>query len=383
MATGQDSAELKRRIAAVKDRIAVSDIVGKDVKLIKAGREFQALCPFHSENTPSFTINDEKQLYKCFGCGVSGDVIKYIQERTGEPFMTVLRDLEGDAGIAFDTPENRAEIDARRIERQRSADAEAAQKRDRARGLWLYAAPIKGTPAQQYLEETRAIDFALLGKIPGALRYRHDCWHPFLKEKIPAMVSAIIDIEGQHVATHQTFLEYRGGRWEKLRRIDAEASRKAGCERFHNAKMILGKFKGASIPIWKGDCREPLHRIRAGMGVSCSEGVEDALSFAMVDPTRHIRAAGTLDKIGSLILPRQAGDLTIIGQYDKASDDGSRSAVDQLEDAIAMQQDQADAQASEDGEVRRILMAWPPERSLKDWSAYIMAARDKARGVAL
>jgi len=231
------------------------------------------------------------------------------------------------------------------------------------------------------LEETRAIVFARLGRFPGELRYHHDCWHPYLKEKIPAMVTAIIDITGTHVATHQTFLEYRDGRWDKLQRIDVAANAKAGRDIYHKAKLILGKFKGASIPIWKGDCPEPLHRIRAGMGVSISEGIEDALSFAMIDPTRHVRAAGTLDKIGSFVLPPQAGDLTVIGQYDKPSEDGSRSAVDALEDAIAMQQDQADAHATADGEVRRILMAWPPDPSLKDWNAYVMAARDDARGM--
>ncbi len=379
MAGGADSAALARRVAEVKDRIMLSDIIGRDIALTKAGSEYRALCPFHVENTPSFTINDDKQFYKCFGCGASGDLIKYIMERRGEPFMKVLRDLEGDAGIAFDTPENRAEIERKREERRKSNAAASKAKRERARGLWFHAAPIKGTPAESYLAETRGIDFALLGKYPGALRYRHDCWHPYLKEKMPAMVAAIYDLLNQHRATHQTYLEYRPGpdgrlRWDKLKRLDEVESRKRGREVFHAAKTILGTFKGCSIPIRKGACNVTLPKIPPGTPVAVSEGIEDALSFAMLQPDLHIRAAGTLDKIGSLILPPQTGDLTIIGQWDRvAEEEGQRSAVDQLEDAIALQQEQADLQATADGVVRRVLIAWPPQ-GVKDWN-------DVVRGV--
>ena len=53
----------------LRARTTLSGVIGPSVKLIKAGREFKACCPFHNEKTPSFTINDEKGFYHCFGCG--------------------------------------------------------------------------------------------------------------------------------------------------------------------------------------------------------------------------------------------------------------------------------------------------------------------------
>jgi hypothetical protein len=80
----------------------------------------------------------------------------------------------------------------------------------------------------------------------------------------------------------------------------------------------------------------------------------------MVDPTRRVLAAGTLDKIGSLILPAQAGDLVIVGQWDKRQPDKPRDAVAALEACIALQQEQADQQMTADGEVRGVSILWPP-----------------------
>ena len=64
----------------IKDRINIIDIIGKDQKLIKVGSNYKALCPFHNEKTPSFTINLQKQNYVCYGCGANGDVFSYIME---------------------------------------------------------------------------------------------------------------------------------------------------------------------------------------------------------------------------------------------------------------------------------------------------------------
>ena len=67
-------------IDELKGRIRVSEIVGRRVTLRRAGRAFMGLCPFHKEKTPSFTVNDEKGFYHCFGCGVHGDAISFIME---------------------------------------------------------------------------------------------------------------------------------------------------------------------------------------------------------------------------------------------------------------------------------------------------------------
>ncbi len=62
----------------LKHRFTLSDVVGRQVKLIRRGRESTGLCPFHSEKTPSFTVNDQKDFYYCFGCGEHGSVLDFV-----------------------------------------------------------------------------------------------------------------------------------------------------------------------------------------------------------------------------------------------------------------------------------------------------------------
>ncbi len=62
----------------LKHRFTLSDVVGRQVKLIRRGRESTGLCPFHSEKTPSFTVNDQKGFYHCFGCGEHGSVLDFV-----------------------------------------------------------------------------------------------------------------------------------------------------------------------------------------------------------------------------------------------------------------------------------------------------------------
>ena len=93
----------------VRARVAVSDIVGKRVKLQKKGREFSGLCPFHNEKTPSFTVNDDKAFYHCFGCGAHGDVIRFVTETEGLNFPEAVEKLAGMAGMQVPkaTPQER------------------------------------------------------------------------------------------------------------------------------------------------------------------------------------------------------------------------------------------------------------------------------------
>ncbi|MBI3453672.1 MAG: DNA primase, partial [Rhodospirillales bacterium] len=53
----------------IRERMTVSSVIGRRVRLVRAGREFKGLCPFHNEKTPSFTVNDDKGFFHCFGCG--------------------------------------------------------------------------------------------------------------------------------------------------------------------------------------------------------------------------------------------------------------------------------------------------------------------------
>jgi len=83
----------------VKSRTNIVDIVGEYVKLTKAGSSFKACCPFHQEKTPSFNVNEEKQMYHCFGCSVGGDVFSFVMEIENMGFRETLVLLAEKAGV--------------------------------------------------------------------------------------------------------------------------------------------------------------------------------------------------------------------------------------------------------------------------------------------
>lgn len=83
----------------IKSRLDIVDIIGEYLKIKKVGAGYQALCPFHNEKTPSFYISPERQTYKCFGCGVYGDVFSFVMEMEGIDFREALYLLARRAGI--------------------------------------------------------------------------------------------------------------------------------------------------------------------------------------------------------------------------------------------------------------------------------------------
>ncbi len=80
-------------------RVDIIEIIDSHVPLRKAGRNHQALCPFHDEKTPSFTVSQDKQFYHCFGCGASGTVITFIMEFSGLGFVEAVEDLAARYGL--------------------------------------------------------------------------------------------------------------------------------------------------------------------------------------------------------------------------------------------------------------------------------------------
>ena len=86
-------------LTQIKARHTLSLVIGSRVKLKRQGRHFSGLCPFHKEKTPSFTVHDGEGRYHCFGCGVHGDVISYVQETEHLTFMETIEKLASQVGL--------------------------------------------------------------------------------------------------------------------------------------------------------------------------------------------------------------------------------------------------------------------------------------------
>src|SRR5256885_11175223 len=84
-------------------------LVSRRVKLVRRGRLFWGLCPFHKEKSPSFKVGSDRRNYKCFGCGASGDAFKWLMETEGLKFPEAIERLAGEAGVVLPKPSEQDE----------------------------------------------------------------------------------------------------------------------------------------------------------------------------------------------------------------------------------------------------------------------------------
>lgn len=89
----------QQAVEKIKDSLDIVDVISKYVVLKKAGRNFQGLCPFHNEKTPSFVVTPDKQIFKCFGCGEGGDVFTFLMKINNQTFAEVIEEQAANLGI--------------------------------------------------------------------------------------------------------------------------------------------------------------------------------------------------------------------------------------------------------------------------------------------
>lgn len=133
-------------INEVKDRNEIIDIISGYIQVKASGSSYKALCPFHNENTPSFIINKEKQIYKCFGCGEGGDVVRFVMKMENLDFIDSVKLLAKRANIETERREPTEEI--KRQIKEKSLYYEINKKV----GLYFYHnLTKKPNPALEYL----------------------------------------------------------------------------------------------------------------------------------------------------------------------------------------------------------------------------------------
>ncbi|NMB70107.1 DNA primase [candidate division WWE3 bacterium] len=89
-------------VSQIKQKLDIVDVISSYITLKKTGKNYQAICPFHSENTPSFNVSPDLQIFKCFGCGESGDMISFVEKIEGIEFPDALKILADKAGVTLE-----------------------------------------------------------------------------------------------------------------------------------------------------------------------------------------------------------------------------------------------------------------------------------------
>ncbi|HXJ46157.1 MAG TPA: DNA primase [Candidatus Dormibacteraeota bacterium] len=135
----------------VKQQADIVRVVGEYVRLKKSGANFTGLCPFHAEKSPSFAVHPTKQIYHCFGCGVGGDVFKFVMEMEKCAFPDAIRIVAEKCGIAIPRPKERSP-EERKENQQRAVLVEMHRE-----AQWYFVKQLEGTlegkAARAYLED--------------------------------------------------------------------------------------------------------------------------------------------------------------------------------------------------------------------------------------
>ena len=124
----------------VKQQADIVRVVGEYVRLKKSGQNFSGLCPFHSEKTPSFSVSPTKQFYYCFGCGVGGDIFKFVMEMEKISFPEAIRAVAEKCGIAV--PQARERSPEERLENQQRTSLVEMHREAAA----FFVQQLNGTP---------------------------------------------------------------------------------------------------------------------------------------------------------------------------------------------------------------------------------------------
>lgn len=289
-----------------------------------------------------------------FASNENGDMLDLIERVTGGDKKTAVQEAMGYLGILQETPEQRAAAWRRAAEaRERAAleerpEAEVGAKSAAAHRVFLHCRPdLTDTPVEKYLAG-RGVDLRRLGRVPS-IRF-----HPSLKyldtdpetgvftEKFfPAMVTAIYgpaDVQPPVFwGVHRTYLaQDEAGRWRKAP--------------VRAPKKVMGQVKGGCIRLWG--------RPGEDGAVFITEGIEDGLSAAILDPTLCVLVACTLGNLGMLVLPKTIKDVTIA-----ADNDSGAHAQRALEKALAFHKKR-----------KRIVRVWRNETGGKDLNDALRAA---------
>ena len=245
-------------------------------------------------------------IWADFSSGERGDALDLVAAVLfGGDKANALKWARGWLGIDGADPENLANIRRAAVRQQKRNDAEAeadaAKLRASAKAMWLAGKPIPGTPVESYLA-ARGITLAALGHVPATLRFHAELWCKEANAMLPGMVAAINNGAGEHVSTHRTFLEERRGTWRKAN--------------LASAKLALGAYSGGFIRLTRGASGRAWTDVRGDETVVLAEGIETALSVAILVPEWRAAAAISVGNMAKIKFSTSIRDIVIARDND-------------------------------------------------------------------
>ena len=194
-------------IQELLNRVDIVDVVERHVPLKKAGANYQACCPFHSEKSPSFTVSPAKQFYHCFGCGAHGSAIGFLMEYSGLPYPEAIEELARQAGMTVPREDFTPEM---------------AQRRQQAASLTEVTARAANFYRLQLKKSPRAIDYlkgrGLSGEIAArfGIGYAPDGWQG-LREAFDDYEAAELNECGLVINADASEGQEKGRRYDRFR----------------------------------------------------------------------------------------------------------------------------------------------------------------------
>lgn len=177
----QISEEILERIKNEND---IVDIISETVRLKRSGRNFMGLCPFHNEKSPSFSVSQDKQIYKCFGCGEAGNVISFVMKNRNMSFLDAVKYLASRANIALELQNEKKDKNLQKKELLYKINQEA--------GKFFFSNLMANNAAKEYFLN-RGIKLETIRRF--GLGYANDSWNSLMNHLKRKNISEQLMIE--------------------------------------------------------------------------------------------------------------------------------------------------------------------------------------------
>lgn len=316
------------QINEIKQKLDIVDVVGSYVSLKKSGRNYKGLCPFHSEDSPSFMVSQELQIYKCFGCGEAGDMYKFVEKIEGVEFGKALEILADKAGVKLEKTSLNAHQDAQK-KLLYEINHLACEYYS-----YLLTKHDAGKLGLKYLKDKRGLSDKTIKDF--RLGFAPESWDSLFKAltkkgyKVEDLVSAGVVVKGSNSGYIDKF---RGRVMFPLFSIDGKVVGFTGRTIADREPKYLNT--GETAIFQKSNVLYALDKAKVSMkkeGCVFVEGQMDVISAHQAGITNVIASSGTAVTVGQLkIINRYTQDLVFCFDSDSAGEIAAQRAFELAE----------------------------------------------------